>query len=65
MSDWHKEVFDHETEFLVDQPKNGTMERDSEIVPMEDDFKSGCKVCGTLTGIHGFSFSQKDFPKDK
>lgn len=60
---WQHEVFSNELQHLVDEwlneEKNGTMEE------TEDGFKTGCKVCGTLTGIHGFSFDRKNTAKDR
>lgn len=66
MSNWQNEVFSDETQYLTDDDaKNGiiggTTKRIIEKVSeTKREFKLGCKVCGTLTGIHSFSFDSKD-----
>lgn len=69
---WQNEVFDDELQLWANNwldEENVTMERTQDKISSSFDkskgeFNSGCKVCGTLTGIHGFSFDRTNSSKD-
>lgn len=73
MTNWHQEVMDNENMYLIEAsvddhgapipavmrviidkfaPKGGIIEEPTY-------FSRGCKICGSITGEHGFSFDQK------
>lgn len=72
--DWHQEVIDHEEDYLIDaqndefgMPVPAIMDKiidkyapkDGIIEPTKQ--AGRCKICGTRTGQHGFSFSKAQF----
>lgn len=76
MPDWHSEVMENESEYLVDgtifeghqidsdccfkcdtsEHWNNESEHGKIDAYEAKNYTLGCRICGTLTGEHGFSF---------
>lgn len=58
MTNWWNEIHEEEGWF-ADYIFNGEQEirKDKKV---KDDAPGFCRVCGTRTGLHGFSFERKD-----
>lgn len=62
---WFNEVLKEETTVHADGTKSNylllrTVRKEVENATMERSYSGQCQICGTRTGLHGFSFTKKE-----